>query len=100
MSKFSEELKRLQDTLSDAARIGKQEIVRGYGGAKKQLTRFQYIQKRKELFAELGRTLFEAYKDGLPETSVKTFISETEFKEIIGEIESLDAEIEQKLTSE
>lgn len=96
MSRFANELKKIQDSLADAAKIGGQEIKRGVGEAKKQLTRMQFIQKRKDLYQELGRTLFEAYKDGLPE-ELQTYFSQTDFKEIFDEIDGLDAELERRL---
>lgn len=96
MNKWGDEFKRLQDSLTDAARIGKQELYRGVTGAKKQLTRLHFVQRRKELLAELGRNFYEAYQDGLPE-DVKKFVEETEFKEIIEEITQLDAELKRRL---
>ena len=91
-----DDLKKFQNTLADFAQLGTQEVLRGVSNAKKQVARYQFVQRRKELLAELGRTLFDAHRDGLPD-SVAKYFEETEFKEIFSEIENLDNELEQAL---
>ena len=51
MKPFPDELKKLQESLNDVARIGKQEVERGVKVAKRQLTKMQHLSRRKELFA-------------------------------------------------
>lgn len=84
--------KKIQDALVDSAKMGSHEIKRGIHEAKNQLSKYQLIQKRKELFAELGRSLYEAEADGLPEEIAK-FIKVTELHEIIDEIKQVDVSI-------
>ena len=92
-SAFSTDLRRIQESLTDAARIGSQEIKRGVGLAKRQLERVQQIQRRKDLFAQLGRALYEAHLDGLP-PEIDTFVRNTEFIEMISEIQELEAQLD------
>ena len=87
---FPIDLKKVQDALLDAAKIGSREVQRGVNYAKVNIERLHLIQKRKDLFSELGRTLYEAHCDGLP-TPVAEFLSETEFAELLQEIEEIDA---------
>lgn len=89
---FAADWKRIQETLADAARLSSREIQRGVDYAKKNLERVHLVQRRKDLFAELGRNLYEAHLDGLP-SDVARFLAETEFSEIIAELEDVDAEI-------
>ncbi len=89
---FAADWKRIQETLADAARLSSREIQRGVDFAKKNLERVHLVQRRKDLFSELGRNLYEAHLDGLP-ADVERFLAETEFAEIIGELEDVDAEI-------
>lgn len=84
--------KKIQDALIDSAKMGSHEIKRGFSEAKSQLSKFQLIQKRKELFSELGRSLYEAYTDGLP-SEIKNFVQSTELHEIINEIQEVDSSI-------
>jgi hypothetical protein len=90
--KFLLDWKKVQETLSDAAKIGSREIKRGMNEAKRQIDKMQLIQKRKELFAELGRNLYDAFEDGLPEAAEK-FLKETELYEIIQDIHETDKEL-------
>ena len=80
---------KLKDALVDSAKMSSHEVKRGLYEAKNQISKYQLIQKRKDLFAELGRSLYEAEEDGLPEDIVK-FIKATELHEIISEIKKLD----------
>jgi len=91
-NKFAFDWRKVQETFSDAAKIGSREIKRGVDEAKRQIGKMQSLQKRKELFAELGRNLYEAYEDGLPE-EIEKFLKETELFEIIQEIEETDKEL-------
>lgn len=91
-SKFTFQWKKIQDAIQDAAKFSSREISRGVEEAKKQFGKVQLIQKRKELFAELGRNLYEAHQDGLSEEVTK-FLKETELQEIIQEIKETDNEI-------
>ena len=92
MKTIPEELKKLQESLTDVARIGQQEVIRGVEVAKRQLSKMQQLNKRKELCAELGRAFYEWHQDGLPE-SVKNVIDNTELIEIINEIREADEEL-------
>lgn len=92
MKTLPDELKKLQESLSDVARIGKQEVIRGVGVAKRQISKMQQVNRRKELFAELGRTFYEWHEDGLPD-SVRKLIGETELAEIIEEIRNVDEQL-------
>jgi hypothetical protein len=92
MKNIPEELKKLQESLTDVARIGQQEVIRGVEVAKRQLSKMQQLNKRKELCAELGRAFYEWHQDGLPD-SVKNVIDNTELIEIIGEIREVDEEL-------
>jgi len=92
MKTFPDELKKKQESLNDVARIGRQEVLRGVDVAKRQISKMQHLNRRKELFAELGRTFYEWHEDGLPE-QLRTLISETELKEIIGEIREVDEQL-------
>ncbi|KAB8037712.1 hypothetical protein GCL60_11100 [Silvanigrella paludirubra] len=89
---FSFDWKKIQETLSDAAKISTREIKRGVDEAKKQIGKVQLVQKRKELFAELGRNLYEAYEDGLPE-ELEKLLKDTELYEIIQDIQNTDKEL-------
>ncbi len=89
---LSVDLKKLQETLADAARIGAREVQRGVDYARRNLEKVQLVQRRKDLFSELGRNLYDAYVDGLP-PEVARFLDETEFSEIIGEIRGIDDEL-------
>lgn len=91
--KFSSSWKKAVDVVSDAAKISSKEIKRGVKEAKKQLDKIQLIQRRKELFAELGRTLYEASEDGLPKP-VERFLQSTELHEIVNDIKIIDERIE------
>ena len=86
---FSFDWKKIQETLYEAAKISSLEIKRGIGEAKRQIGKMQHLQKRKELCAELGRNLYDAYNDGLPE-EVERFLKETELHEIIQDIQNTD----------
>lgn len=86
--------KKIQDAVVDSAKVSTQEIKRGLHEAKKQLSKFQLIQKRKDLFAELGRSLYEANEDGLPKEII-AFIQSTELHEIISEIKEVDQSLEE-----
>ncbi len=86
------DLKRLQETLADAARIGAREVQRGVHYARRNLEKVQLVQRRKDLFSELGRNLYDAHADGLP-PDVARFLDETEFAEIIAEIRGIDDEL-------
>lgn len=90
--KIPVDLRKIQETLVDAARIGSREIQRGMDYAKRNLERVHLVSRRKDLFSELGRNLYEAHVDGLP-PEVARFLSETEFSEILAEISSIDAEL-------
>ncbi|WGL60647.1 hypothetical protein QEJ31_03395 [Pigmentibacter sp. JX0631] len=89
---FSLDWKKIQETLSDAAKISSRELKRGVDEAKHQIRKVQIVQKRKELFAELGRNLYEAYVDGLPE-EVENFLKQTELYEIIEDLKETDKEL-------
>ena len=89
---FSLDWKKIQETLSDAAKISSRELKRGVDEAKRQIGKVQIVQKRKELFAELGRNLYEAYIDGLPE-EVENFLKQTELYEIIEDLKETDKEL-------
>ena len=89
---FSFDWKKIQETLSDAAKISSREIKRGVDEAKRKIGKMQLLQKRKELFAELGRNLYDAYDDGLPE-EIERFLKETELYEIIQDIQETDKEL-------
>ncbi len=89
---FPLDWKKIQETLSDAAKISSREIKRGVDEAKRQIGKVQIVQKRKELFAELGRNLYEAYADGLPE-EIEKFLKQTELYEIIQDLEETDKEL-------
>ncbi len=84
--------KKIQNALIDSAKMSSHEIKRGLNEAKNQLSKFQLIQKRKDLFAELGRSFYEADEDGLPDEIVK-FVKSTELHEIINEIKKVDSSI-------
>jgi hypothetical protein len=90
--KFTPQIKRLGDALVDAAKLGSQEISRGMNEARKQVKKVQLVGRRKDLFAELGRALYEAYEDGLP-AHVKKFVDATELKEIIHDISQIDEDL-------
>jgi hypothetical protein len=92
MKTFPDELKKLQESINDVARIGRQEVKRGVEVAKRQISKMQQVNRRKELFAELGRAFYEWHEDGLPEP-IRTLIAETELKEIIGEIREVDEQL-------
>lgn len=89
---FPLDWKKIQETLSDAAKISSREIKRGVDEAKRQIGKVQIVQKRKELFAELGRNLYEAYADGLPE-EIEKFLKQTELYEIIQDLEETDKDL-------
>lgn len=91
-----DELKKFQENIVDMVQLGSKEVARGVVQAKKQVVRYQFVQRRKELLAELGRYLYDAHRDGLPDAVAK-FFEETEFKEIFSEIENLDKELENAL---
>ncbi|MES2615103.1 MAG: hypothetical protein V4591_06795 [Bdellovibrionota bacterium] len=84
--------KKIQAALIDSAKMSSHEIKRGIYEAKNQLSKFQLIQKRKDLFAELGRSLYEANHDGLP-PEILNFVKSTELHEIINEIKEVDYSI-------
>jgi hypothetical protein len=94
MKSIPDELKKLQESLSDVARIGQQEVIRGVEVAKRQLSKMQQLNRRKELFAELGRSFYDWHEDGLPE-HLRKIISETELSEIITEIREIDEQLSQ-----
>ncbi|MEN9826125.1 MAG: hypothetical protein RI953_1870 [Pseudomonadota bacterium] len=94
MKRFPDELKKLQESLTDVARIGQQEVIRGVEVAKRQISRMQQLSRRKELCAELGRSFYEWHEDGLPE-ALRAVISETELGEIITEIREIDEQLSQ-----
>ena len=94
MKRIPDELKRLQESLSDVARIGQQEVIRGVEVAKRQLSKMQQLNRRKELFAELGRSFYDWHEDGLPEP-LRKIIGETELSEIITEIREIDEQLSQ-----
>jgi hypothetical protein len=89
---FSFDWKKIQETLSDAAKMSSREIKRGVDEAKRQIGKMQLLQKRKELFAELGRNLYDAYEDGLPE-EIERLLKETELHEIIQDIQETDKDL-------
>ncbi|WP_186647295.1 hypothetical protein [Fluviispira vulneris] len=91
-NKFAISWKKVQESISDAATISSREIKRGMDEAKKQFGKVKLIQRRKELFAELGRNLYEAQQDGLPK-EIDNFLKETELYEIILEIKETDEEL-------
>ncbi|NBO39212.1 hypothetical protein EBU99_11585 [bacterium] len=94
MKGFPDELKKLQESLEDVARIGRQEVKRGVEVAKRHLSKMQHLNRRKDLFAELGRAFYEWHEDGLPD-SLKNVINETELMEIISEIRDVDEQLSQ-----
>lgn len=83
---------KVKETLSDAVQIGSREVQRTVKEAKKQIDKFQLVQRRKELFAELGRSLYEMKGDGLP-ADVEAFLRSTELDEIISDLEKIDRAI-------
>ena len=87
------EWKRLQETFLDATKIGSREMARSVDFAKRQLERLQLVQRRKELFAELGRTLYEATQDGSLPAEVTRYIRSTEANEVVEELSGIDAEL-------
>ena len=92
------DLKKIQEALSDAAKLGSQELLRGFDLAKQNVKRFHLIQRRKDLLADLGRTAFEAYKSGasqwpLGEQSLEA-LRQSDFSEILKEIDALDELLE------
>lgn len=94
MKAFPDEFKKIQESLNDVARIGRQEVKRGVEEAKRQISKMQHLNRRKELFAELGRAFYEWHEDGLPD-AVRAVISETELMEIISEIRGVDEQLSQ-----
>lgn len=80
---------KVKDTFSDALQIGSREVQRSVKEAKKQISKFQLIQRRKELFAELGRCLYEMKEDGLP-ADVQLFLRSTELGDIMADLEKVD----------
>jgi hypothetical protein len=92
MEKLPFDWLKIRDTIVDSAKMGSNELKRAINETKAKVNKYQLIQKRKELFAELGRFLYEADEDGLPEEIVK-FIKSTELHEIIDEIKQLDLTI-------
>lgn len=95
MNLLSPEIRRLQESVSDIARIGGREVKRTLDIAKKQLERVSLLQRRKELFAELGRAFYEAHLDGLP-SPVAKYVNDTELQDIIGDIEVIDHDLESR----
>ena len=93
-SRFSPPLRKVGDVIMDAAKMGSQEISRGVDEIRYRMKKAKLIQRRKELFAELGRTLYEAHEDGLPKT-VKNYVENTELIEIMGDIKQLDLEMQE-----
>lgn len=91
-TKISSRWKKTVNAVSDAAKIGSKEIKRGVKEAKNQLNKLQLLQRRKELFAELGRGLYEASEDGLPK-AVAHFLQTTELHEIVSDIKKVDDRI-------
>lgn len=92
MKRLPDELKKLQESLTDVARIGQQEVIRGVEVAKRQLSKMQHLNRRKDLCAELGRAFYEWHEDGLPE-ALRAIINETELSEIISEIREIDQQL-------
>ncbi|MFZ9519228.1 MAG: hypothetical protein ACO3A4_02015 [Silvanigrellaceae bacterium] len=92
MKSLPDELKKIQESLTDVARIGQQEVIRGVEVAKRQLSRMQQLSRRKDLCAELGRSFFEWHEDSLPE-ALRNVIGETELGEIIAEIREIDEQL-------
>lgn len=85
---MSQSLQKIQAALIDAAKISKREIVRGMEKARSQIENLQHIQKRKELFAELGRVVFEYSETDAKEAS--PIFEQTEVKNLIKEIKALN----------
>lgn len=94
MKRIPDELKKLQESLTDVARIGQQEVIRGVELARRHLTKMQQLNRRKELFAELGRSFYDWHEDGLPEP-LRKIVGETELSEIIAEIRDIDEQLSQ-----
>lgn len=94
MKRLPQDVRKLQEALNDVARIGQQEVLRGLGVAKRQLSKMQQLNRRKDLFAELGRAFYEWHEDGLSE-NIRSAINETELAEIIHEIREVDTQLSQ-----
>jgi hypothetical protein len=90
--------RKIQETLADAARLSSREIQRGVDYARRNLEKVHLLQRRKDLFSQLGRNLYEAHLDGLP-PEVERFLAETEFSEIIAELKDVDSEIARRTGS-
>lgn len=88
-NKILSSLKKTQAVLDDLTKIGSQEIKHGFQAAKRQFSTMHLLKQRKELFAELGRILYESHEDGLPH-EVAVFFKNTELQEIITEIKNVD----------
>jgi len=84
--------KKAVDAISDAAKMGSKEFQRTATAAKNRWSKTQLIQKRKELFCELGRCLYEATEDGVPKP-VERFLQTTELHEIVMDIKTVDEQI-------
>jgi|GEM_PF-631389 len=89
---------RVQQTVADAARLGSRELQRGMSYAKTNIERVHLVSRRKDLFSELGRALYEAHVDG-PPPEVARYLAETEFAEIISEITDIDAELARRASA-
>lgn len=88
-SKLLNKLAKMQEIVSDAARISGKELKISLDQAKNKVKKYSLLQKRKELFAELGRYIYESFQEELPE-AVSKFLKESEMIEILEEIKEVD----------
>jgi len=85
---------KIQESISDLAKLGSRELKRSVSHAKVKINTMMIVQRRKELQAELGTLLYEARssEEELQKT-LQNFIKQSEAKDIIKEIESLDDQL-------
>ncbi len=82
-------LKKVQEALSDIAKISRIEIQRGVKEAKKQVNKYQILQRRKELFTELGQTFYELTQENNGIEMI-ALLQNSEISDIISDIHHLD----------
>ena len=99
MTKLPFDWKKIQDSLIGMAKIGSRELKRGVSQARTKVNSIMLVQRKKDLFSELGQICYETYH--LPTGSAEDLtkaLSEAECVDIFKEISDIDeklAEIKQ-----
>lgn len=89
-----QELKKVYRTLQDISALGVNEVKRGARYSHEKFTNLWLQKQRKDLLADLGRTVYEFYLDNEHAVSVENFFNSPEIQDVLKEIREIELQMD------